>query len=143
MTTPTAQEHDLSASKALVRRLVDGFNRNDPGIVDEVVAEDCVLHGAPPGPARETWKASITGLHDAFPDIHTTIEEVVAEGDLVVARERTTGTQLGDLFGYPASGKQAVVPTLMMLRIADGQIAERWVIADNLAMLSQLGHFPA
>lgn len=141
-TTTTPQIQDLAANKALVRRLVDGFNRNDTDIIDDIVATDCVLHDAPPGPARETWKASFTALHEAFPDIHTIIEDLVAEGDLVVARERTTGTQLGEFFGYRATNKRAVVATLMTVRIADGQIVERWAIVDNLALLTQLGHLP-
>ena len=142
MSDPSQDRSNEESNKALVRRLVDGFNRNDSSVIDELVAEDCVLHYGPAEPARTTWKASISMLHEAIPDIHTTIEELVAEGDIVVARETTTGTQAGELLGFPTKGNSATVPTLMMLRIVDGQIVERWAIADNLSMLMQFGHFP-
>jgi predicted ester cyclase len=78
-----------------------------------------------------------------FPDLRVTIEDMIAEGDKVVIRFTTHGTQQGALGSIPPTGKQVAVPTIEITRIADGKIVEDWGLDDRLGMLQQLGLVPA
>ena len=127
-------------NERVVRRLVDGFNNNDPSVIDELVAEDCVLHGAPPGPAREQWKETFGQMHAAFGPIRTEIDHLVAEGDYVVVYETTRATQKGPFLGFEPTGKSGEAPAMLMVELADGQIVARWQVVDLLLPLIQLGH---
>jgi predicted ester cyclase len=77
-----------------------------------------------------------------FPDLHVTIEDMIAEGDKVVTSFTTHGTQQGALGGIPPTGKQVAVSTIEITRIAGGKIAEDWGLDDRLGMLQQLGLAP-
>ncbi len=137
----SAEEH-----KAIVQRAVDAFNHTDLEAVDRLFAADYVDHdraraGLPPGPAgvKLAWQ----GLRAAFPDLHATIEETVAEGDRVAVRGVIRGTHQGELMGLPPTGKAVTMALIDINRIADGQLVERWGEADMLGLLQQLGAIPA
>jgi len=133
-------------NKAIVQRTVDAFNHTDMDAVDRLFAADYVDHDRsradlPPGPAgvKLAWQA----LRAAFPDLHATIEEMVAEGDKVAVRGVIRGTHQGELMGMPPTGKAVTMALTDINRIAGGQLAERWGEADMLGLLQQLGATPA
>ncbi len=136
-----------AANKALARRLVEeAFNQGRLDVTEELVASDYVGHDPSlpeevRGPAGV--KEVIAGYRAAFPDIQVTIEDQIAEGDLVVTRWRATGTHQGELMGMPATGKQATVTGITIDLIADGRIVESWDNWDTLGMMQQLGAIPA
>ena len=68
-----------------------------------------------------------------------TVEDMVAEGDRVVVRVTIRGTRKGDWSGIPADGKSTEMGEIMIFRIADGKLAERWNIADLWGVMKQLG----
>jgi len=78
----------------------------------------------------------------AFPDIHVTIEELIAEGDKVVLRTVYRGTHQGELMGIPATGKPVNVAGIEIVRVEGNTLAERWATIDQLGMLQQLGVVP-
>jgi predicted ester cyclase len=80
----------------------------------------------------------------AFPDRKVTIEDIFAEGDLVVVRERMTGTNKGGLpwFGIPANDREIDVEYIQILRVEDGKVAESWANMDFPKMMMQLGAMP-
>jgi len=78
----------------------------------------------------------------AFPDLHVTVEDMIAEGEKVVVRVTMRGTQQGAFGSIPPIGKQVAVSTIDMVRIEGGKIAEEWGIDDMLGMLQQLGLVP-
>jgi predicted ester cyclase len=116
-------------------------------LADELFAATHLNHfpgnpvGLPPG--LEGFKQLIAMYRAAFPDLHATIEDQIAEGDKVVTRARASGTNTGSLFGMPATGKFATVISIQIDRIADGKIVESWANFDQLGMLQQLGLFPS
>jgi steroid delta-isomerase-like uncharacterized protein len=133
-------------NKAFVRRFIEeAWDRGNLSVVDEVVAEDFAYHGSPPGiPAtREGFRQVIALSREAFPDLSLEIEDVVAEGDRVAVRYTMRGTHPGDLMGIPPSGEQVSVPGIVILRVADGKLTDRWENADELGMMQQLGVVPA
>lgn len=136
-----------AVNKALTRRLVEeAFNEGRLDVTEELVASDFVGHDPSQpeevrGPAGV--KEVIAGYRAAFPDIQVTIEDQIAEGDLVVTRWRATGTHQGELMGMPATGKQATVTGITIDLIADGRIVESWDNWDTLGLMQQLGAIPA
>jgi steroid delta-isomerase-like uncharacterized protein len=138
MSTVTEQNKDLA------RRYDDAFNAGDTEAMAALVAEDVVLN--PPVPGRESDRQalfdSVSMYHTAFPDLHSSVEHVVAEGDFVVLHGTATGTNSGPLMGTQATGKSATFSYIDIYRIADGRIAEIWHVEDVAGMLRQLGAVP-
>jgi steroid delta-isomerase-like uncharacterized protein len=120
----------------------------DPGDVDRVpefCAEDFVDHEPqPPGMPEgiEGVKAFIQMFHAGFPDVKASVEDVLAEGDRVVARVRFTGTHQGEFMGVPATGKRIDMETIDIVRVVDGKAVEHWGVTDNMALMQQIGAIP-
>jgi predicted ester cyclase len=133
-------------NKALMRRMYEEIhNKGNMAAVDELVAANFVDHNAPdPGlpPGPEGIKQTFTMFHNAFPDFHVTVEDMLAEGDKVVARLTITGTHKGDLIGIAPTGKQVTLGVIDIARIAGGKMVERWGQEDMLGMMQQLGVVP-
>jgi steroid delta-isomerase-like uncharacterized protein len=135
----------LEANKALIRRWCEVWNTGDLGAVGEFVVPDYVRHD-PNGPevrGPEAERQLVAMYLGAFPDLHFTIEHLVAEGDMVLARLTARGTHRGELLGIPPTGKQVTLAVMDLFRLADGKIAEQWVTMDVLGLLQQLGAIPA
>jgi predicted ester cyclase len=133
-------------NKALARGLVEEIiNVGKLEAAAQYFILDYVDHAAPPGlpPGVEGFKAFFTALRVAFPDLHYHIEDVVAEGDLVVQRAKAHGTMKGDFMGMPATGKNAMWGEMHTVRVKDGKIVEHWANVDQLGMLQKLGLAPA
>jgi predicted ester cyclase len=118
------------------------WNKGRLELVDELVAESFVDHVDVPGlegggPAR--YRRSVEMVRTAMPDYHEEIEWCVAEGDMVADYVRTIGTHEGDFFGLAPTGKRLEMRAFGALRVADGQIVERWGLGDTMALLGQLG----
>lgn len=79
----------------------------------------------------------------AFPDLRFTMEDVIAEGDMVTVHLVARGTHRGELFGVPPTGGQVTVEAMERYRIADGRVAEQWVVMDALGLMQQIGAIPA
>ena len=70
------------------------------------------------------------------------VEDMIAEGDIVVLRYALEGTHEGELFGIPPTGKQLSDKGIAVERISDGKIREHWRVTDELGMMQQLGVIP-
>jgi predicted ester cyclase len=136
----------LEENRAVAQRLFDAINNASLDELPQVVAGEVVDHNAvifmqPEGPGGV--EEGIRMLLQAFPDLHLTTQELLAEGDKVVARFTMSGTNAGDYRGLPAPTQQYFESeAIAILRIADGRVAELWGTADRLGMLSQLGILP-
>jgi steroid delta-isomerase-like uncharacterized protein len=121
------------------------FTKGDLGAVDEYLTEDFVDHDPPMGgPANaEGMRQAAAMFRAAFPDWHSDLGFLVAEGDLVTEYFTASGTQQGELFGVPASGRTVALPGINIFRVRDGRIAERWGRLDDLGLMRQLGLAPA
>lgn len=134
-------------NKVLVRGYIEEvFNKKNLAAIDELIAPNHIDHsaaaaGSPAGP--EGSKQLIGMMLAAFPDLHVTIEDLIAEGDKVVFRMTMRGTQQGAFGSIPPTGKPVAVSTIDIVRIEGGKIAEEWGIDDMLGMLQQLGLVPA
>jgi len=75
----------------------------------------------------------------AFPDVQVTIEDLIAEGDKVVARIRATATNTGPFAGQPPTGKKVEIHSIRIYRIVDNRIVDTWAMQDRLGLMEQLG----
>jgi steroid delta-isomerase-like uncharacterized protein len=132
-------------SKALVRREYElGVNEKDFDVRDGALASNYIGHfpGLPPIQGIEAFKQFTSGFFTAFPDLQTTIEDLIAEGDKVAVRQTWRGTHTGDFLGIPPTGKHVVFTSTEFYRVAGGKLAEEWVELDMLGLLQQLGAIP-
>ena len=121
---------------------LEGINRGDVSAADEAFASDCVVHitgVAEPFRGVGPWKEFVAGMLKAFPDLHFTMEEQLVQGDCVAHRWHATGTHTGPLGAAPATGKSVVIDGLIIDRVVDGKVQERWEQFDQARMLQQLG----
>jgi steroid delta-isomerase-like uncharacterized protein len=133
-------------NKSLVRRFYEEVeNKGNLALVDELFAPDFkdVYNTVAPFPVqgREGIKRLAAALKQMM-DLHITVEELVAEGDKVVARFTSRSTHKTEFFGVPATGKQLPGAGVEIFRIANGKIAERWVYIDMMPTLAALGVLP-
>jgi steroid delta-isomerase-like uncharacterized protein len=132
----------LDENKHLVQLFMDEvWNQMNPDAVDRFVAPGMIDHSGR-GSGREAVKQAVRLFATAFPDWHTTVEDLIAEGDKVVMRGVSSGTHHGLFMGIPATGRQVTVPGIHIMRIADGKIVEHWAQGDYLGMMRQLGVVP-
>jgi steroid delta-isomerase-like uncharacterized protein len=132
-------------NKSIVRRWVEeGWNKGNPGVADQVYAPDYVQHEPAPAPvtSRDALKQYVAEFLEAFPDLHFTIDDLVAEGDKVVWRFSSTGTHRGTFLGIPSTGKSGNITGMVMFRLENSLIVEGWVNIDTLGLLQQLGVIP-
>jgi steroid delta-isomerase-like uncharacterized protein len=132
----------ITDNKALVKEFIDRlFTAGDLSVLDELVAPGYVDHDPPFGGAGtvEGWRAMAAMIRDAFPDWHSDLHALYAEGDIVVERFTASGTHKGEIFGIPASETVCTLAGLNVFRLHHGKIVERWGRVDELGMLRQLG----
>ena len=123
------------------------INNGNLDAVDEFIAEDFVEHDPAPGmeaiSGRDAMKQMMSMFRAACPDLVSTTDFLVAEGDLVVGRHTTRGTQTGELMGIPATGKSFEISEIHIVRIVDGKALEHWGVEDTMSMMQQLGVIPS
>lgn len=121
----------------------DLWNTGDLAIADMIIDRECKIHARIPfatdfmrGPDAIAQLVMFYRL--AFSEIQVTVDEMVAEGDLVVARWTAHGRNTGDLLGLPPTGRETVTTGIDFLRIAGGKVVEGWVSWDALSLIEQL-----
>jgi steroid delta-isomerase-like uncharacterized protein len=132
-------------NKAAARKVFEAFSTGDVDSLDDVVAADAVDHDTQNPRASEGLeglKKQIAMYREAFPDLRITVEDQIAEGDMVVTRWTGTGTHQGDGLGVPASGKSTTVTGIGIDRFEGGMIVEVWGNWDTLGLLQQIGAVP-
>jgi len=133
---------DTEANKAIEQRVFEEiWNEGALDVADEIFAPDVALHGlvADDLTGPEAFKQVVAMYRAAIPDIHWSVDDQVAEGDMVVTRLTGTGTQQGELMGIPPTGLSITVTAIAMVRVVDGLIQESWNSWDEAGLLQQLG----
>lgn len=130
-------------NKAMVRKLFEEtVNKGDLTVIEQSFASDFIYHGDPQFNGADGVKNLVRMFRGGFPDINITIEDQMAEGDMVVTRYTGRGTHTGELMGIPATGKTATVTGISIMRVVDGKCVEEWENMDMLGMMQQLGVIP-
>ena len=87
----------------------------------------------------EAAKHQAADFRRGFPDVVSTIEDLIAEGDKVVARWRSRATHRGDYMGIAPSGKEVEFTGISVYRIEGGKIAQSWTVEDQFGLMRQIG----
>lgn len=127
--------------KDLVHRYYEAlWNRWDIALADDLLTESVTFRGSlgVSVRGRAGFKEYVRTVRRAFPDFHNRIEELIAEGDRVVARLTYTGTHRGELFGIGPSGRRVSYAGVALFRVVDGRIAGGWVLGDVHGLVQQL-----
>jgi len=121
----------VEENKALVRREQEEL-WNHTGNLDS--AEELFV-----ADQAEAAKQEAADFRRGFPDVISTIEDLIAEGDKVVARWRSRATHRGDYMGIAPSGKVVQFMGISLYRIEEGKIAESWTVEDQFGLMRQIG----
>lgn len=130
-----------TTNKAVVRRLYDEVLNNDrPEVADEIADPAFTIHGGVPGrpTGPDALRAVGRMLRAGFPDLHFTLDDVVAENDRVAVRWTMTGTHAGQYLGTPPTGRRIELHAIVIFRLAKGRLAELWPQVDDTGLERQL-----
>lgn len=133
------------ANKKVVTEFIDAlFSRGDLSAVDTYLSDDFVNHDPPVGTSadREGMRSAGAMFRAAFPDWHSELHLLIAEGDLVAEHFTAQGTPRGEVMSVAPTGRPVSLRGINIFRIRDGRITERWGQLDDLSFLQQLGVLP-
>ena len=137
------QVTSVEQNEAVVRQVLALIDERKLDEAFELYALDYIYHG-PAGELRGRdgirglWEVFLTG----FPDLHSTIEDMISEGDKVVLRWRIEGTHTGDFMGVAPSNKKITLGITEIFRVENGQLVEAWDQFDQLSLMQQIGAIP-
>lgn len=131
-------------NKALVRRYQEAYNTNTLAALDDLVAADVATPNMLPGfaPGLEGAKHMHRLTLDAWPNFKGEIEDLIAEGDYVVARLTYSATPQKEAFGVPPNGKSFRISGQFIARIQSGKIVEHFGVEDAIGIMQQMGVMP-
>ena len=140
---------EVTANKATFTRFHEAVNTCDAALIsktiDELVEPDATIRTPLPGDAtgaeklKQVWTVLLRGL----PDLQLNVEDLIGEGDKVVARIVCTGTHLGEYMGLEPTGKSIAYDEIFIFRFANGRVVETWGVVDVYAQMKQIGVIPA
>jgi steroid delta-isomerase-like uncharacterized protein len=134
----------MTNNKDLVERFIhELFTKGDLDAAERYLDPKFVNHDPPfPGASRgpDGMRMAAESFRQALPDWHSDVEQLIAEGDVVVERFTARGTHTGtSLMGVPANGKTIILAGINIFRVSEGRIVERWGRLDEVGLLRQLG----
>ena len=134
---------DLAKNKETVRQFFEQiWNQGDESAIDKFIAEDAAGNDPKFGVGRESFRLQWRKWRIAFPDINFAIQELVAEGDVVVSRWKLTGTHLGQYLDKSATGKKISVDGVSIDRIENKMVISGFDAWDSLGFREQIGLIP-
>lgn len=142
----TAEE---TSNKAAFKRFHESANTGDAEFIsktiDELVDPDAVIRTPLPigATGAQALKQVWAMLLRVYPDIHLTVEDLIAEGDKVVGRTTVTATHRGEFMGVAPTGKSVTYNEIFIFRFAGGRVVETWGVVDVYSQMKQIGVIPA
>ena len=135
----------VEENKAVVRRFIEEvFNKGNMAVADEVLTSNYVYHSNTMGEIKgpEGLKQFATMIRTVFPDLHVTIDDMVAEGEMVAYHLTLTGTFRGEFRSIAPTGKQINIPVAHFVRFEGGKEVEETPFWDSFTFYQQLGVSP-
>jgi predicted ester cyclase len=136
----------VEENKVIVRRFYEEvMNNGEVELLDEIMDEDFddrgeALFGSPQG--REVIRQGIIATRSILPDLHVSIQEMIAEDDMVGVRGIMRCTHQGEWLGVTPTGNELTWKGIAMFRLAEGKLMQRWFNSDGLSIVQQLGLVP-
>jgi steroid delta-isomerase-like uncharacterized protein len=146
-TLQTEKRGTIEQNKKLLKNAVEEiWNKGNFDLLGDLITDDFVIHFPRPGEelrGPKNVKQFYSDMRQAFPDIHFTIKEQVAEGNKVVTHWSASGTHKGEFKGIPATGNKVNFTAMDIDKIENGKVVECWTNVDELGLMQQLGVIPA
>ncbi len=129
-------------NKSVFRRVIDEvFNQGNYSVLPELFEPDFIEHQFGLHPTLAGVQTDVEFLRRTFPDLHLTIEDLIADGDHVWARMTARGTNSVGFMG-PPNGKSFAITVFDQCRFSNGKIVEHWGSPDRFAQMAQLDLLP-
>ena len=130
----------LEANKAIIRKMIEAINKQNLASLDQLIATDFVYYM----PMQQIQGLAIMkqGIEEeihSFPDLHVTIEDIIAEGDKVCVRLKETATHTGEFRGLAPTNKKLTYTAVTIWRIVKGKVVEGWGVYDQMDFYKELG----
>ena len=138
------KDSQLETNKAVVMRAWEEcFNQGKVELIEELFDSSyiertpysVIKQGGP-----ERVKQAFKWMNSVFGDLHFEVEQMIAEGDIVVSRAMATGIHIGEFMGVLATGKPVRFAAIVISRISKGKHVEDWSMVDSYAILKQIGN---
>jgi predicted ester cyclase len=127
----------LEENKILIKSFVeDVFNKHNLTAINKYLARNLTNESEK---TPESFNNSLTALFSSFPDLHVTIEHIIAENNFVVVFLNFTGTHKGEFQGFQSTNKPVEIRSADLYRIENGKIVEHWDVVDQMDFLQQTG----
>ena len=127
-------------NKTVIRSFIEEiFNEHNLLSIEKYFGKESVEGSPQAGKGGEGFKQFLTDFFKAFPDMHTTIEHMVAENNLVVAFLNGSGTHKGEFRGIPPTNKPVNIRSADLYKIENEIITGHWDVIDQLDLLKQTG----
>ncbi|MGB8215361.1 MAG: ester cyclase [Anaerolineales bacterium] len=140
------QKHAEAHRAMFTRWFEELWNKKNYDITKELVASEFIAHGAG-GQDIKQGPDGVAGMvkiwHNAFPDGHMTMDDIITEGEYSTIRMTFRGTQTGEFYGVPASNKPVEVTSIGIDRVINGKISEGWGELNMFGMMQQMGALPS
>ena len=127
--------------KSLIRRYYSElWNAWSPAALEELISPDIVFRGSIGATVTgiEQFKQYVNRIRAAFPDFHSHIEELIGEGEKVVARLTYSGTHRGELFGFSGTGTKVTYQGIAIFQFREGKIVSGYVLGDTESLKRQI-----
>ena len=125
-------------NKEIGRKMMEAVNKQDMKLLDDLVVPEYVNQPLKVQ-SREDLKQILRRQYKGFPDVHRTLEDIIADENTVWIRVKITGTHTGEYRGIAPTGKKFVMDAVPRYRIVDGKIVEGWSVWNPLNLFKQLG----
>jgi predicted ester cyclase len=138
----SVEENNIAAIR---RWLEEGWSKGNLAVADEMIDGSFSVHGAGGQVVRsgpEGAKQLVAAWRAAFSDGRMTVDDIFAEGDMVVIRMTWTGTHSGEFYGRAPSGRPVSVTSIGIDRLVNGKVVEGWGELDMLGLYQQIGALP-
>jgi steroid delta-isomerase-like uncharacterized protein len=129
--------------KSLIRRYyAELWNAWSVTALEELISPNIVFRGSIGTAVKgiEEFKQYVSKIRAAFPDFHNHIEELIGEGEKVVARLRYTGTHRGELFGFSGTGRKVTYQGIAIFQFREGKIVSGYVLGDTESLKHQIAN---
>jgi steroid delta-isomerase-like uncharacterized protein len=127
----------------LAETYLEMLNTHDPDVVERFVAPDYINHNTVVDDGREANRWFWAGFFAGLPDVVVTMEDLIVSGDRVVGRFTYRGTHLGEIMGFPATGRPVEMRSIDIWRVEDGMFVEHWDELNLLEVFQAIGALPA
>ncbi|MEX2425853.1 MAG: ester cyclase [Thermomicrobiaceae bacterium] len=129
---------------SVIQMIQQGWNRGDTTVFTDSIADAVTFHyaGTPRAVTQEQMSAIVLQWRAAFPDLNMSIDEIIAEGDIIAARLTMSGTHQGEWTGTAPTGRSFTMALTMFFRFEHGKMVELWESDDQLGFREQLGISP-